>query len=166
MTNAIQNTQGLEGEVVTGVAAAKDEALISLQGLAPSADVLFRVFSSLAKEGINVDIITQSVHESASKTVSIDFTVNSADLLTAQSHLAVAFPEARVSTRNDVAKVSIVGVGMRTHAGVAARMFEVFAKNAIEVLLVTTSEIKVACLVERSKADSAVCALHKEFLES
>ena len=67
--------------------------------------------------------------------------------------------------RNDVAKVSIVGVGMRTHAGVAATMFKVLAREKIEIHLVATSEIKVACLVLRSQLNAAVCALHSEFIK-
>jgi aspartate kinase len=75
-------------------------------------------------------------------------------------------PRAEVRVNQNVAKVSIVGVGMRVHAGVAARMFRALATAGVEILLVTTSEIKVACLVDRAALNTAVQALHSEFVES
>jgi aspartate kinase len=92
--------------------------------------------------------------------------VSGADVLVAEETIRDTFPGVPLQKRTDVAKVSIVGVGMRTHAGVAARLFKALASKAIDVLLVTTSEIKVACLIERSRAVEAVQALHAEFIDA
>lgn len=161
-TEMTSRHDAIEGEVVTGVAASNDEAWFTVGPLPPSADLLFRVFSTLAERGVNVDIITQNTEPAGT---SVNFTVGSADVRTAEEALQGALPGAQVRTRIDVAKVSIVGVGMRTHAGVAARLFKALAGARVEVLLVTTSEIKVACLIERARSADAVRALHGEFFE-
>jgi aspartate kinase len=165
-TQMTNTTDAIEGEVVTGVAASNDEAWLALGPIAPSAvptqGVLSTVFSALAERGVNVDIITQNFEPAG---VSVNFTVGGADVGIAEDILRATFAGVHLRKRLDVAKVSIVGVGMRTHAGVAARMFKALASRGIDILLVTTSEIKVACLIERARAPEAVRAIHAEFLE-
>ncbi|MCA2959884.1 MAG: aspartate kinase [Silvanigrellales bacterium] len=163
MTNSTASASPIEGEVVSGVAASNDEAWLTVGPLPCSTNVLFRVFSALAERGVNVDIITQSLDHAQ---LTVNFTVSGADVLVAEETIRDTFPGVPLQKRTDVAKVSIVGVGMRTHAGVAARLFKALASKAIDVLLVTTSEIKVACLIERSRAVEAVQALHAEFIDA
>ncbi|APJ05181.1 aspartate kinase [Silvanigrella aquatica] len=151
----------IEGEVVSGVAATQNEAWIQAGATKNPQFHLASVFSELAEKKINVDIITQSYEDAGTK---INFTVAENDAPLAIETLKTRFPQSPLSFRNDVAKISIVGVGMRTHAGVAARMFQVLAAQNIEILLVTTSEIKVGCLIPREKLKQAVQVLHKEFL--
>lgn len=151
----------IEGEIVSGIAATQNEAWIQVGSSKNPKFNLASVFSALANKGVNVDIITQSNHESGIK---INFTVSQPDAKLALETLKEDFPEIHLNLRDDVAKISIVGVGMRTHAGVAARMFQTLANQNIEILLVTTSEIKVGCLIPREKMQEAVQALHKEFI--
>ena len=169
--NTFSNDEGtqmvndsMESEVVTGVAASKNECWFTLGPIGDgSHTVLSKVFGALAERSVNVDIITQNI-EPAGK--SINFTVSESDKDLSFEVLKSTFPGIAVEARPNVAKVSIVGVGMRTHAGVAARLFQRLAKEKIPVLLVTTSEIKVACLVPKEMADLATKALHHEFLET
>ena len=154
--------ESIEGEIVTGIAATSKESLVQIGPLPKDLDTLARVFTCLAEHSINVDIITQNFDQTG---ISVNFTIVETDVVLAQKILSEAFPNVPLKIRNDVAKVSIVGVGMRTHAGVAATMFKVLAREKIEIHLVATSEIKVACLVLRSQLNAAVCALHSEFIK-
>ncbi|WGL60880.1 aspartate kinase [Pigmentibacter sp. JX0631] len=153
----------IEGEIVSGIAASQNEAWI--QATCPNSPQfnLSNVFDLLAKKGINVDIINQAEHNNHLK---ISFTITQTDSNLAMESLKKEFPAITLNLREDVAKISIVGVGMRTHAGVAARMFKTLAKSGIDILLVTTSEIKVGCLILREKVPQAVNALHEEFIPS
>ena len=151
----------IEGEIVSGVAASQNEAWIQAGSSKNPKFNLANVFSALAEKMVNVDIITQSIDENGTK---INFTVAQPDSPLALKTLKECFPEISLKLKEDVAKISIVGVGMRTHAGVAARMFHTLALQNIDILLVTTSEIKVGCLIPRDKINDAVKALHKEFL--
>jgi aspartate kinase len=151
----------IEGEVVSGVAATQNEAWIQTGASKNPGFNLASVFSALAEKAVNVDIITQSNDENGIK---INFTVAQPDSKLAIETLKQNFPGITLNLRDDVAKISIVGVGMRTHAGVAARMFQTLASQNIDILLVTTSEIKVGCLIPREKMNQAVQVLHKEFI--
>ncbi|KAB8028527.1 aspartate kinase [Fluviispira multicolorata] len=160
-TEMIMMDSTLEGEIVSGIASSQSESWI-IAG--PSQDPKFNlanVFSILAEKNINVDIINQMVN---SKGNIFNFTVAQSDSELSLKILKNHFSNIELSANNDVAKISIVGVGMRTHAGVAARMFRCLAENNIEVLLVTTSEIKIGCLIPRNLVNSAVQVLHKEFV--
>jgi aspartate kinase len=162
-TEMISDSDAIEGELVTGVAHSSDEAWISVGPVPHTRSTLADVFGALATEGINVDIVTQEIRGNG---LLIHFTVAGTDVAQARTVIQRVSPEAETRVNQDVAKVSIVGVGMRVHAGVAARMFRALANAGVEIRLVTTSEIKVACLVDRSLLNTAVQALHKEFLES
>lgn len=151
----------IEGEVVSGVAATQNEAWIQAGTSKNPHFNLASVFTALAEKNVNVDIITQSQEENGIK---INFTIAQPDSKLAIDTLRANFPGVPLYLHEDVAKISIVGVGMRTHAGVAARMFQTLASQKIEILLVTTSEIKVGCLIPREKMQQAVQALHQEFI--
>ncbi len=160
-TEMVLSESSLEGEIVSGVAASQNESWITA---GPSRDPQFNlanVFTTLAEKKINVDIINQIVCEKGNK---FHFTVAQADCSASIEVLKNEFKNLELNVNNDVAKISIVGVGMRTHAGVAARMFRCLAENNIEVLLVTTSEIKIGCLIYRGCINKAVQILHKEFV--
>lgn len=155
------NIENIEGEVVTGVAASANEAWLTVGPMPLLRGTLSHLFSTLAEQSVNVDIISQSVEPTGMK---VSFTTHENDLGAALEVLKRVYPGTPVTHRSDVGKVSIVGVGMRTHAGVAARMFQTLHDAQAEVFLVTTSEIKVACLILRDNLKAAVNALHKEFL--
>lgn len=160
-TEMISDNEPIEGELVTGVAHSADEAWFSFGPVPHTRTTLANVFGTLAQHGINVDIVNQEVR---SQGLLIHFTVAGTDVPKAREVLSTLSPTAEIRVNQDVAKVSIVGVGMRVHAGVAARMFKALADAGIEIRLVTTSEIKVACLVDRTMLAAAASALHKEFI--
>lgn len=151
----------LEGEVVTGIASTLNEAWVTVGPMPHTNSTLAQLFTTLAEQSINVDIISQNIE---SRGVKLSFTINETDVGAVRALLEKHYPKVEVAVRSDVGKISIIGVGMRTHAGVAARMFRTLTREGIDVHLVTTSEIKVACLVNRSQIEKAVQALHKEFL--
>ncbi|MEY4066640.1 MAG: hypothetical protein RIR26_2848 [Pseudomonadota bacterium] len=162
-TEMISDSEAIEGELVTGVAHSSDEAWFSVGPVPHTRSTLADMFGALASEGINVDIVNQEIRGNG---LLVHFTVAGTDVAQARHVIQRVSPKADMHVNQDVAKVSIVGVGMRVHAGVAARMFRALANAGVEIRLVTTSEIKVACLVDRSVLNTAVQALHKEFLES
>lgn len=151
----------IEGEIVSGIAASQNEAWIQASCEDTPQFNLAKVFGLLADKGINVDIINQAELATGPQ---ISFTISMTDAKLAMDTLKNEFPNIKLQLREDVGKISIVGVGMRTHAGVAARMFQTLEKMQIEILLVTTSEIKVGCLILREKIQEAVKGLHKEFI--
>lgn len=158
----MHNEESLESEIVTGIAHSKQEVWVTLSGLQNTPSVLADVFGLLAENSINVDIISRNEGPSG---LTLHFTIDEADVLGARRVLEARFSADQITVNANVGKVSIVGVGMRTHAGVAARMFRALLNEKIDVLLVTTSEIKVACLIARNATERAVRALHNAFLE-
>lgn len=148
---------------VTGVASDDNCAQITIIGVPQEVNTLQLVFASLAEEGINVDMIVKASGRAA--TTNLSFTVQRGDLqsaLEAIHHLPGA-GQWEISANEDVAKVSIVGAGMMTNPGVAAAMFDVLAEEGVPVELVTTSEIKVSCLVPRKRLKDAVSSCHRRF---
>jgi aspartate kinase len=118
----------------------------------------------MAKIGVNVDMIIQSAGQDGLNDIS--FTVGDGDLkktLRALNRVRVKLGARIVTAEDDVAKVAVVGVGMRSHPGVAARMFRVLADHKINIQMISTSEIKISCVIDRDKVDAAVKVLHKEF---
>ena len=161
-TQMLAKETSIEGEVVTGIATTLDECWIQLGPYKHPDFNLAKVFTLLAEQGINVDIINQDEERGGFK---LSFTVSQGDEKPACELLQKKFEQLPITSRNEVSKISIVGVGMRTHAGVAARMFQALAKENIEVFLVTTSEIKVGCLILRENINKAVNTLHDEFIK-
>ncbi|MGM0502614.1 MAG: aspartate kinase [Bacillota bacterium] len=150
--------------VVSGVTCNKDEVKFSLLGVPDKPGIASMIFSRLADVGINVDMIIQNIHYDDVN--DITFTIDHEDFEQAHSLLEKLKTELNyrelISDVN-VAKVSIVGAGMSTNPGVAARMFEALGRDEINIEMISTSEIKVSCLIEESEADQAVESIHNEF---
>ena len=160
----IREVNVVEREIsVTGVASDENCAKITLVGIPTDVSVLHRVFSSLAAEGVNVDMIVQA--GTATPTADLTFTVTREELETALDIIAKIQGDQdwSVVCDEDVAKVSIVGAGMMTNPGVAAGMFAALDEESIQVHVVSTSEIKVSCLVPRGRYQDAVRACHRKF---
>ncbi len=154
----------MEKTHVSGVAKDKDVARLALVGLADQPGIAFKVFSLLAKQGINVDIILQSIGRNDTKDIS--FTVHKKDLAAAKQVLEEQKDSIRfdhIDVNDDIAKVSIVGAGMINNPGVAALMFEALYNAGVNINMISTSEIKVSVLVDAGDADRAVQAVHDRF---
>ena len=155
----------VEQEVVTGIAYAKDEAQISLRRLADRPGVSAAIFGPLADAHINVDMIVQNISEDGSRT-DMTFTVPSSD---AEKALAVLEGQKQVvgydvvQSESGLAKVSVIGIGMRSHAGVAASAFKALAEKSINIKAITTSEIKISILIDGAYAELAVRTLHSVY---
>jgi aspartate kinase len=152
----------MEQQIVTGIAYSKDEAQITLRNVADKPGVAASIFGPLADANINVDMIIQVVSDD-SVTTDITFTVPSADYERAcavlnQNRERIAFQALQGAT--DVVKVSAIGVGMRSHAGVAARAFRALAEKGINIRAITTSEIKFSVLIDSAYTELAVRTLH------
>jgi aspartate kinase len=155
----------VEKRIVSGVTVSRDEARITLLGLADRTDAPADVFTRLAEANVNVDMIVQSQARTEGA-VNLTFTtgrrdaVRAADLMTA-AQAEIRFDEIRVDA--DVAKVSVIGVGMRSHAGVAQTMFKALADKGVKFQAISTSEIKISVLIEDAYAELAVRALHSAY---
>jgi aspartate kinase len=157
--------QGIEKSVVSGIAFAKDEAKITVTRVPDRPGVAAAIFGPLAEANINVDMIVQNVSLDGSST-DITFTVPRADLARAVERLERAKAQlkfAEVKSDTNVAKVSVIGVGMRSHAGVALKMFETLAAKGINIQVISTSEIKISVLVAAEYTELAVRALHTAY---
>src|SRR5713101_6982741 len=152
----------VEQQVVTGIAFSKDEAQISIRRVQDKPGIAAAIFGPLAEANINVDMIVQNVSADGA-TTDITFTVPAADYERASAVLAgsrSAIGYERVDGANDVAKVSVIGIGMRSHAGVAAQAFRALAERGINIRAITTSEIKFSLLIEAAYTELAVRTLH------
>ncbi|MGM0369082.1 MAG: aspartate kinase [Bacillota bacterium] len=150
--------------VVSGVTCNKDEVKFSLLGVPDEPGIASRIFSELAELGINVDMIIQNIHYDDVN--DITFTIDHEDF--EQAHSLLEKLKEKLNYRKlisdvNVAKVSIVGAGMSTNPGVAARMFEALGQDEVNIEMISTSEIKVSCLIAEQQADQAVEAIHDEF---
>jgi len=152
----------VEQQVVTGIAYSKDEAQISIRRVQDKPGIAAAIFGPLAETNINVDMIVQNVSEDG-LTTDITFTVPAADYQRACDVLArqkdtIGYD--RLDGANDVAKVSVIGIGMRSHAGVAAKAFKALAERQINIRAISTSEIKFSLLIDADAAELAVRRLH------
>jgi len=155
----------VEQQVVTGIAYAKDEAQISLRRVADRPGVAAGIFGPLAEANINVDMIVQNISEDGSRT-DMTFTVPSSDLDKAlavldQSRGTIGFELVQHDT--GMAKVSVIGIGMRSHAGVAATAFKALSEKGINIRAITTSEIKISILIDGAYTELAVRTLHSVY---
>jgi len=163
----VEEDQSMDSVLVSGVTYDKDEAKITLVRVPDRPGLASQIFTPIAEAGIVVDMIIQNASEDG--TTDMTFTVPKADYKKAISLVEKAVPVVQakgVKVDPNIAKVSIVGVGMRTHAGVAARMFQVLASHGINVEMISTSEIKISVVIDDKYTELAVKALHKEFVES
>ena len=163
-TLMVDEDEIVEKQLVTGIAYARDEAKITMRRVPDRPGVAAAIFGPLAAEGINVDMIVQNI--GADGTTDLTFTVGNAAL--ARAHAALDAGRAQIgyaeyTTDANVAKISVVGVGMRSHAGVANTMFRTLAEKSINIQVISTSEIKVSVLVAADYTELAVRALHTAY---
>lgn len=154
----------MEEPVVTAVTFDKNQIKMSILDVPDRPGVAAKIFGALAKENINVDMIIQSA--ARGKKNDISFTISYTDLKKALEVLEEINKQLNaggVVYEENMAKVSIVGVGMRSHPGVAAKMFETLGEQKINIEMISTSEIKISCIIKKEKLETAVKALHKAF---
>lgn len=159
-------TKAMEGMLIKGVAKDEDVAVVTLVGVPDVPGTSFKVFSLLAQKKINVDIILQSTGRDGNK--DLIFTVPRSEAENTRKLLdenVSRFGGSEVEIKIGVAKVSIVGAGMQSHFGVAAKMFEALSENQINIQMISTSEIKVSVLIDKAQADRAVRAIHSKFFD-
>jgi aspartate kinase len=164
-TLVVDEDEIVEQELVSGIAYSRDEAKITLVGVADRPGVAARIFGPLADSAVNVDMIVQNV-SAEGNTTDLTFTVSKADLERARKVLEEARTELgyqRLLSDGNVVKVSVIGVGMRSHAGVAQRMFSTLAEKNINIQVITTSEIKVSVLIAEEYTELALRALHTAY---
>jgi aspartate kinase len=152
----------MEQQVVTGIAFSKDEAQIAIRRVQDKPGVAASIFGPLAEANINVDMIVQNV-SSDGATTDLTFTVPAADFERAKGTIDKARGQIgydRLDTATDVAKISVIGIGMRSHAGVAANAFRALAERGINIRAITTSEIKFSLLIDAAFTELAVRTLH------
>jgi aspartate kinase len=158
----------MEKMLVSGVASDRDTARIAVVGLEDQPGVAFKLFNHLARHGINVDIILQSIGRDGTKDIS--FTVNKEDLdeavATIERHRQGSLKCQKIDVEKDVAKISIVGAGMMSHVGIAAKMFEALYDAGINIKMISTSEIRVTVLIDDEHVDKAINAVHDKFFGS
>jgi len=163
-TMVMNEDETMERAAITGVAYNRDEAKITIKGIPDHPGIASAVFGPIADAGLNVDVIVQNVSEDG--TTDITFTVPRSDYRAAMKIVQGICAEMKArDVRGDdrVAKVSVIGVGMRSHSGVASRMFETLAAKGINIQMITTSEIKITVVLEEQHVDAAVKALHTAF---
>ncbi|MBI1182473.1 MAG: aspartate kinase [Alphaproteobacteria bacterium] len=164
-TMVVDEEQIVEQADISGIAYTSDEAKITVQGVADRPGVSAGIFGPLAEANINVDMIVQNVSADGTKT-DLTFTVPHADLarsVKVLSELKEHLGYADVTTDPDVVKVSVIGVGMRSHAGIASRMFAALANEGINIQVISTSEIKISVLIASRYTELALRALHSAY---
>jgi aspartate kinase len=156
----------MESNVVAGVAHSRDEAKMTLISVADRPGVAAAIFGPLAEAGVNVDMIVQNIAEEGRTDITFSLPVDQvarAERALRDAQAAGRIQFADLVTDTEVAKVSVVGIGMRSHSGVAARMFSALAAEGINIKVITTSEIKISVLIDRKYMELAVQALHDAF---
>lgn len=165
-----EETKNMEDVVIRGVSLDKNQAKVTLVAVPDRPGVAARIFKALADASINVDMIVQNVsHGVGSPATDLSFTVDKPDLLKAAKvieTLKIEIGYGSVIADEKIGKLSIVGVGMRSHSGVAAKMFETLASEGININMISTSEIKVSVVIDSAKVDHAMKAIHAAFLQS
>jgi aspartate kinase len=164
-TLVVDEDEIVEKEVVSGIAYSRDEAKITLVGVADKPGVAAAIFGPLTDNAVNVDMIVQNVSEDG-KSTDMTFTVGKADIARAVKVLEDAqstLNYKRIISDANVVKVSVIGVGMRSHAGVAQRMFKALADKGINIQVISTSEIKISVLIAEEYAELALRALHTAY---
>ena len=154
----------MEDVLVSGVALTEDEAKITLFQIPDKPGVAAKIFSKLAKANINIDMIIQN--KTQTNTTDISFTVFKNELsrgLAVVKEIVRDMGVKESTCDEKIAKVSVVGVGMKHHSGIAARMFAALAKEKINIQMISTSEIKISCVVELALGKKAIRAIHREF---
>ena len=154
----VKEVTKMEGMLIKGVAKDTDVAVITILNVPDEPGTSFKIFGLLAQKNINVDIILQSTGRDGKKDISFTCSEGEADLAMRVLKDSANFNDVSVDTT--CAKVSIVGAGMQSHSGVASKMFEALSNNNINIKMISTSEIKISCIIDRNDADKAVSAIH------
>ena len=154
----VKEVTKMEGMLIKGVAKDTDVAVITILNVPDEPGTSFKIFGLLAQKNINVDIILQSTGRDGKKDISFTCSEGEADLAMRVLKESAHFHD--VSADTTCAKVSIVGAGMQSHSGVASKMFEALSNNNINIKMISTSEIKISCIIDRNDADKAVSAIH------
>jgi len=159
-----REVKAMEDMVVSGVAVNKEEAKVTICDVPDKPGLAAIIFKDIAKQNINVDMIIQNV--SRTGTTDVSFTVMESDVnktIKVAREISRKIGAGDVIIDKNIAKVSIVGIGMRSHSGVAATMFEALAEKGINIEMISTSEIKISCVVKKSQGEDAVRAIHDKF---
>ena len=158
----------MEGVVVRGVSLDKNQAKVTLVAVPDKPGVAARIFKAIGDATVNVDMIVQNIsHGSGSPATDISFTVDKPDLLKAQKVIESLRQEigfGTVLSSENIGKLSIVGVGMKSHTGVAGKMFETLAQEGVNIDMISTSEIKISVVVDLTKGEQAMKSVHAAFL--
>jgi aspartate kinase len=163
-TRICQENPDMEQPVVSGVMHDKNQSKVTIKGVPDQPGIAANIFNALADAFISVDMIIQNV--SAEGHTDISFTLNTTNLKEAMSIMEKKGKEVQaesVSSDSNISKSSVVGAGMRSHAGVAARIFSTLSSNSINIMMISTSEIRVSCIIDKKSTEQAVRALHDEF---
>ncbi len=163
-----EETKNMEGVVVRGVSLDKNQAKVTLVAVPDKPGIAARIFKTIGDANVNVDMIVQNIsHGSGKPATDLSFTVDKPDLLKAQKVIDSLKSEigfGKVIATENIAKLSIVGVGMKSHSGVAGKMFDVLAREGINIDMISTSEIKISVVIDAAKGEQAVRAVHEAFL--
>jgi aspartate kinase len=164
-TLVIKEDHDMEKIVVTGITSDKNQARITIMGVPDKPGIAAKLFNAISEVNIVVDMIVQNV-SSETRATDISFTVHKEDekkALEMTGHVSDVLGAKGVTMDSNVAKVSIVGVGMRSHFGVASTMFDALAKAGINIMMISTSEIKVSCVIDVKETEAATKVLHDVF---
>ncbi|MCX7820891.1 MAG: aspartate kinase [Brevinematales bacterium] len=165
-TLIVKEYNNMEDLVITGISKKADETRVNIAGIPDRPGIASMIFKKLAEKNVNVNMIVQSVGKDSKSQIS--FTVLNTDVDDTKRVMEEVQKELgadNVSYDQDIAIVSVVGIGMKAHSGVAAKVFEVFAENNINIEMISTSEIKISVVIKKDKADDAVRLLHQKFFE-
>jgi aspartate kinase len=154
----------MEEVTVSGIVSDKNQARLTITRVPDKQGIAAQVFETIASKNIVVDMIVQNVSEEGFTDISFTVPKDDADdALKITDEVSREIGGGRVTLNKDVSKVSIVGVGMRSHWGIAARMFRTLAKEGINIRMISTSEIKISCIIDEKYTELAVRALHRDF---
>ncbi|MDD5434558.1 MAG: ACT domain-containing protein, partial [Nitrospira sp.] len=159
-----EEDKDMEKVVVSGVTYDRNQAKVTIVGVPDKPGIAAKIFSTIADASIVVDMIIQNVSQES--LTDISFTVPRSDINKAIEIMKTITKETgakEFELKEDIAKVSIVGVGMKSHSGVAAKMFTVLAGEGINIIMISTSEIKISCVIDAKYTELAVRTLHKAF---
>ena len=160
----MEKTPYIERPVVSGITLTENEAKVTMCNLPDRPGIAARIFNELAKKNINIDMIVQNV--SHKNITDISFTVSKDTLakgIKLSKEIAKKIGAGGIVFDENIAKVSVIGVGMKSHSGVAAKCFSALAKSKINIEMISTSEISISCVVRKGTGKKAVRALHKVF---
>ena len=164
-TFIVDEKELIEKEIVSGVSYSKNEAKVTISGILDKPGISAKIFSLMTENNINVDMIVQNISQDGIS-ANITFTINLKDFdltksVIEQNHNSLKYKS--LSLDKNVAKISVIGMGMMSQAGVAEKMFKTLAKNEINILAISTSEIKISVLIEEKHTNIAVKSLHEAY---